>query len=149
MAKNLIIHVHNLLVVPFVMVLSGAAITWNIMYYFLGLVLVVFALAPIMMLLSLITIRFRDFSQILASFLAIVFYATPVLWNTDYLNESIFSIVLSFNPFAIALAVLRDPFLGVVPPTNYFLLIGLVGFGSWIIGVTLFNKYKERIVYWL
>ena len=79
--RNFFMFAHNAVVVPAIMIIFSVPVTWR-------LVLLVPALFAIMLngvwigiLFGMASARFRDVPPIVASFVQIVFFVTPVFWS--------------------------------------------------------------------
>jgi lipopolysaccharide transport system permease protein len=101
-----------------------------------------------MLLLGTLCARFRDLPQIISSFVQVVFFVTPVMFRSDQLPTS-GRAAMDLNPFAALLAVAREPLIGRVPSAlEYLIVIGILLFG-WAIAVSVYGRYRTRIIYWL
>ncbi|UQE03672.1 ABC transporter permease [Bradyrhizobium japonicum] len=98
--------------------------------------------------IGMISARFRDIPQVIASVVQIVFFLTPIFWKADLLKGR-HAYVIDFNPFFHLVQVVRAPLLGEYPTAaNYFavLLITLINVGS---AAWLFSRFRTRITYWI
>jgi lipopolysaccharide transport system permease protein len=101
-----------------------------------------------MLLLGTLCARFRDLPQIVATFMQVVFFATPIMFLPEQIPANLRSI-LELNPFAALLAVAREPLIGHMPSSqDYALVIGMVLLG-WTVTVPFYGRYRQRIPYWL
>jgi lipopolysaccharide transport system permease protein len=89
----------------------GVPLTWFALCSAIGLVLVIVFCFSMAYVIAILCTRFRDIVQIVASFLNVVFFITPVLWKPEFLPEEVHRF-LAWNPFAVLLTVIRDPRLG-------------------------------------
>lgn len=113
-----------------------------------GLILVIFNGAVASLTIGMISARFRDIPQVIASVVQIVFFLTPVFWKPETLMKG-HAYIVDFNPFFHLLQVVRAPLLGDLPTaTNYFavLLVTLINVG---IAARLFARFRARIAYWI
>lgn len=149
LTRNLYILAHNLIVVPIVYFWVGKEINWNFFLFIPGFLLLTLNLAWISLFLAVICARFRDLTQIVASVLQIFFYLTPIIWMPNLLPSRAATMILEPNPFFQLLAIVREPLLGsAASPSNYVYSFTLAIFG-WIVAIIFFNKYRDRIAYWL
>lgn len=147
LARNVLVFAHNLIILPFVYLVTGSPVDWHILLFFPGLLLVLANLAWIGYLLAILSTRFRDIPQIVQSIVQVAFFISPVVFKPSQLRVD--HPVLVLNPFASMLNVMREPLLGQMPSlTSYLILLGLLVFG-WLLSLAFAGKYSQRVVYWL
>lgn len=147
--KNIIVLLHNLVVlIPMYLYYGTSMSLWGAMYSLLGFLVTCLALYCTIIPIALLSLRFRDFPNIILSLSQIVFYVTPIMWKLDSMPEKIHKYII-FNPAAVFLSFCRDPLIGIITPSLYY----LTGAGYIIImllvTIFVFSKYRARIVYWL
>lgn len=147
--RNLVIMGHNILILPFVFVAVGKGVSWEIIWVFPGLIVLLANVFWLSLLLGTICARFRDMPQIVNSLLQVFFYVTPVIWMPNALNPRSASLLMEPNPVFHLIQLVRAPLLGQTASLmNWGVSIGLglVGilFSGWF-----FGTYKKRIAYWL
>ena len=148
--KNLITLGHNLIIlIPIYFFLKFNISLTSIILSFLGIIITILFLFPIVLTTATITLRFRDLPSIIFSFVQILFYATPIMWNIELMPAKIQNLLI-LNPFNIFLSLCRDPLLltNALYPTYWLLAIGYTII-SWLVGISIFCKYRKRIIYWL
>lgn len=147
--KNIIIIGHNLVILVTIFILFSLQMSFiGILQSLVGLVLTTIFLYPIVTILALLSVRFRDCPNIIISLMQIVYYVTPIMWKTDQMPAR-FQELLILNPFAVFLTIWRNPMLNLEVASRYWLAAYIYIMLAWIIGFTLFKKYRARIVYWL
>jgi ABC-2 type transport system permease protein/lipopolysaccharide transport system permease protein len=97
--------------------------------------------------IGIVSARFRDVPQVIASMVQIVFFVTPIFWKPELLQRRAF--IVDLNPFYHLIEIVRAPLLGGLPSgTNYLaaLLITMIN-----LGVTgfFFTRFRPRIAYWV
>lgn len=147
--KNIIILGHNLLVlIPVSLIcwmpVSASGIIWSLF----GFLLTSLFLFPVIIILALVGLRFRDVPNIINSLMQIVFYITPIMWKVRLIPEQ-YHYLLIFNPFAVFISICRDPLLMTDIPDYYLFAAIIYTLFAWIIGFLLFGRFRTRIVYWL
>ncbi|MBX9653468.1 ABC transporter permease [bacterium] len=100
---------------------------------------------------GLVTVAFPDMKHILELVLQVVFYLTPIIYPADVLrNQRVGDFLLSINPFAYLLELVRMPLIdGVVaPPIDY--AVGLV-FTLFCASLAMLSlaRVERRLVFWL
>lgn len=147
--RNIIILMHNIVILPIVLLVTGGALNWNALLALPGLLLVTLNLAWIMLVLAVICLRFRDMTQVVTNILQVMFYATPIMWMLKSFPENMSKVYILLNPFYHLLELVRAPLLG-GQPTSLNWTVGLgMAISGWFLAVFIFGKYKWRIAYWL
>jgi lipopolysaccharide transport system permease protein len=103
-------------------------------------------------ILGIVSARFRDVPQIVSSMLQLLMFLTPVFWVPDVLTQQAVPArtrFILYNPLAQMLDVLRLPLLGGRPAsgTCWFLLdLTLL---TVAVAAILYATQRRRIVYWV
>lgn len=146
-ARNLIVLAHQLVVILGVLLFFGLLGRAQPLYALAGLVLVLLNLVWAMVVVSVISTRFRDVPQIVAAVLQVLIFLTPVFWRPEALTGKRF--VLSGNPLYHMLEITRRPLLGEIAPANsWWACIGLAVVG-WAFALALFAVTRRRVVHYL
>jgi lipopolysaccharide transport system permease protein len=113
-----------------------------------GIALVYFNALIYGLILAMIGSRYRDISQMIRSLVNIVFFVTPILWTPSVLppHDRIFVFI---NPFYSFIELIRAPLLGNTPTLLNLGVTLLVTFIGAFICMSMFAKYRARIIYWL
>jgi len=112
-----------------------------------GLAVLYLNLVWIGLVIAVLSTRFRDIPQIVASIMQIAIFATPVMWPVSTLGEQ--TLIVDINPLYHWLELVRAPLIGGVPSTSSWVSsIGSVVTGT-VLAVLLLRRVSRRIVYWL
>lgn len=145
--RNMIVLAHNFVIVILVLVIFQIDFIHQLHFFVLGFVLVVWNLMWVVTLLALLCARFRDLPQIVASFIQVIFYITPILFKRDMLQK--YPLLIDLNPFAHLIEVVRGPLLGTsVPLLSWMVCLGLAVVGT-LLSLFMHGKYRARIPYWV
>ena len=128
-------------------ILVGRPITWLMLYAIPGFFALAIIGTCVAFILSIFGTRFRDTIQFLPPVMLLAFLLSPVLWRpTDLPNNSFLTL---YNPFAHALAVVRDPLMGQLPSSlTVFFISGMVLVGL-VCSVVAFSFLKDKVVFWV
>jgi ABC-2 type transport system permease protein/lipopolysaccharide transport system permease protein len=147
--RNIIVLAHSFVIVPVVLVLFGVSMNATILLLVPGFVLLVLNCVWVGILLGIISARFRDVPPIVANFLQIAFFVTPIFWVSDALENERWKLAAELNPLFAAIDVVRSPLLGQTPaPTSWFVLILTTIAGCWGTFV-FFAHFRRRLAYWI
>jgi ABC-type polysaccharide/polyol phosphate export permease len=145
--RNLIIFAHNMLIYVVVIIIYGVWPGFTALLAIPGMMLLILNGVWVGFLFGALGARFRDFSPIVASFVQVIFFLTPIFWKEEQLrNRPAF---VDLNPFAHALDVVRMPLLGQVPPWSTWMAAASVTLGGLIVAYLFFVRFRARIAYWL
>ena len=147
--KNILMLAHNIVIWPIVFLVFLKAPTWNMLLFFPGFLLTTAFLFSATYILALITTRFRDMQQIIASIMTVVFYVTPVIWQPSLIPSGTAHLLLGLNPFYHFLQIIRLPILGQAPTfENWALSIAMTLIAGFVAYLAA-KKYKNRLAYWV
>lgn len=148
--RNFIIFFHNLLVmVPIYLLFhQGAKINVYSLLLIPGILLVYLNALIYGLILAMIGSRYRDISQMIRSLVNIVFFVTPIMWTPSILppHDRIFVFI---NPFYSFIELIRAPLLGKYPTLLNLGVTLLVTVLGALLCMSMFTKYRARIIYWL
>jgi ABC-2 type transport system permease protein len=146
-ARNFVVLAHNLVIVPIGLVVFAVPVDWHILEILPGFVLLAINGLWISILLGLLSTRFRDVPPIVASFLQVLFFMTPIIWPAEMLDR--WQAIATYNPLFAAIDVVRAPLLGVATAeTSWIILLVMTILGC---GLTfaVFARFRSRIAYWI
>ena len=125
----------------------GAKIGWSLLLLPLALLLLALFLLGIVMLLSIMTVFFRDLSHILQIGLLGLFYLTPVLYPITLLSGNLLTLI-KFNPFYYFISLFHSIIYEATLPgwPEWLTCIGLTAF-SLILGLVAFQKKEQDVIY--
>lgn len=147
--RNVVICGHNIIILPFVFLIVGRGINWEILWLLPGFIVLVWNMFWASLLLGTFCTRFRDMPQIVNSLMQVFFYVTPIIWMPGVLNARSASLLVDPNPVYHLVQLVRAPILGSSPTIlNWVVSISIALIGSFVT-LWFFGKYKKRIAYWL
>ncbi len=145
--KNILILLHNAIVIFLVFIVFRIWPGWSLPIAFLGLFLLIINLGWMALLAAIISTRFRDIPPLITSILQVLFFMTPVIWHAGDLPKRL--AFMTANPFYHLLEIVRAPLLdqGLQPVSIFItLVLALVG---WAITFFMFSMTRHRIIYWI
>jgi ABC-2 type transport system permease protein/lipopolysaccharide transport system permease protein len=112
-----------------------------------GLIVVALNGAVASLLIGMVSARFRDIPQLVASVVQIVFFITPIMWKADLLKDRVY--IATLNPFFQLIEVVRAPLLGSVPSTQCYFAVMIITMVNLAIAGAFFARFRARISYWV
>ena len=146
--RHILIFLHNLPIIVAAMLLFSVPVGLTVFLAIPGFVLLAMALLWTSYVVGIICVRFRDVTQLVQSALMMAFFITPVLWKPDQIPPDQ-HYLLSLNPFAALLAVVREPLLGQFPTLDDWAGAVIFSFGGFIVSLPIIGYCQRRIIYWI
>ena len=147
--RNILILGHNILIFPIVLLVVGKPLSWIALISIPGFFLALINFTSIALALAIICTRYRDFSQIIASMLQVLFYLTPIMWMPTLLPKKQSFYFLGLNPLYHLLEIVRAPLLSQLPTLTNWVVSLTLALTGWSITLIIYSRYKRRIAYWL
>lgn len=146
--KMLLVFGHNLVIIPIVLLATYNPPTFQVFFLLLALPVILIALNSLGMLLSIVSLRFRDLPPMISSLLNVLFYLTPVMWFADSIQSDLAHFLLGLNPVYHLIQIFRLPLLGQSPTLeNWFISVGLAVFLQ-LLSLLVVRKYAKSLVFW-
>jgi ABC-type polysaccharide/polyol phosphate export permease len=146
--RSLIAFAHNLLVYIPIYLLSGLPINGYLLLAIPALIVLCLNGGWIALVLGMLVARYRDVQQIVASFLQIALFITPIFWSPAQLTGSK-TLLVHFNMLYHYVEIVRDPLMGKLPSAESWLIVGLATICGWAIALFLYARFQRRIAYWV
>lgn len=146
--RNVIVFGLNLILPLGIALGFGVRWGWSLVLAVPGFALTLLACLALSFLVAILCARFRDFTQLTGALLQVAFYLSPILWKPEQLPEQARA-VLAWNPFAVLIAIVRDPLLGrPVSLTTWLAALILVALLA-LLALIAIGTFRRRVVYWL
>ena len=146
--RNLITFLLNMIIPLIICIMFTTGFSIYALLSLPGVLLLVISCSWIAFVVAIVCTRFRDIVQIVGSLLQILFFLTPILWKPEIVSMEVRNLLI-YNPFAVLLAIVRDPLLNQPVPLEYW----GAAFGFSVVGLLLtlplIGKFRRRIIYWL
>lgn len=147
--KDFLLFLCNLPLCIIVIFILGERINLNIFFFFINLPIIAITSVCLSYLLSLLCLRFRDFTYLISSLMQLIFFFTPIFFKPEQLGPKGIMYVVNPNFIYHYVEILRQPLLGNIPTfLNYFVTIFFTFF-LLILSVLVYKKYNSRVAYWI
>lgn len=145
--RNFLIFLHALPVLFIVLFLSDINFVPSLISVPLAIIFLGLHIVWIAAILGFLCARFRDVIPITANVIQVLFFTTPIVWNSELLAEHRW--IADFNPIHHIIECLRDPLLGNdMPIVSWGVSIGVLIVGMWA-AAWMVQRYSHRIAYWV
>lgn len=145
---NFILFLHNFVIILIVLILFGQDRPLPSVYFIPALLAVVALLFFLSVILGIVCTRFRDIAQIVAVFLQLAYFFTPIFWMKKVLSGK-YLLVTELNPFYHMIELVRAPLLGSVPEIRHAVFMMIYMIASAIMAFFLMKKFRHRVAFWL
>lgn len=147
--RDILTLAHNLLIVPVAFLIVGKGFTWTALLAVPGFLLILANLMWLALVLAVLSTRYRDLPQTVASILPTAMFVTPIIWLPTMMSGRVGATLTAYNPVARLIELVRDPLLGKAPATSTWLICLAGALIGWLVALLLFRRARRRIVYWL
>lgn len=145
--RNFIIFLHSYIILIPLLMWYGYLSTAGFLYSLIGVAVVMYALTPMAMVLSVLCARYRDVVPMVASIMQLLFFITPVMWHPNQIAD--LSLIIKYNIFNYLIDVVRSPMLLGIFPAESVAVVLLVGTALWGVALTALYSNRKTIPYWL
>lgn len=145
--RQLINFGHNLVVVLLVLLIYPDHIGAAALFAIPGLLIVAVSLAGVIQLFGFFGARFRDLDPLISSFMPILFFLSPVIYQSRQLNGMEY--LMEFNPMAHWIRLIRDPVMGVFPTVGSYLAALAILAAIWAAALWITSSRAHRLPYWV
>jgi len=147
--RNFVAFLHNI-AIYFIAILLFVPLhlTLQTLWVVPGVIVVLFNSVWVALLLGMLCLRFRDLQQMVATFVQIAMFITPIFWPPDKLDGIRRLVFVDLNPLYSLIEIVRAPLLGTGP--EFVAVVGAVVITvvGWSITFILFGVFRKRIAYW-
>lgn len=145
--RSIVIFFHNFIIFFAVMAYLQIWSGWGYLLALAGFALVTINGTWIALLTGVLSARYRDIPQIVQSLVGVLFFLTPVLWQSNQLQGRF--AFIEYNPFYHFLEVVRDPLLNAPLEPLSWVMTGALAILGWTFTLLFFGRYRSRIPYWV
>lgn len=144
---RMIILAHNFVIYFGLLIFFKITPGFTILFVLPGFVLMTINAIALGLFIGMMSARFRDIPQLIASIVQVVFFITPVMWKPELLGEQ--SYFLIFNPLYHFIEVVRAPLLGIMPSLTSYKFALLMTIINCVVAGAFFVRFRARISYWV
>lgn len=145
--SNLVILAHNIWVYVFVALWFQKNPGWIAFLSIPAIGLVLLNGLWMGLLFGLLSARFRDIPQIIASLVQVIFFITPIIWQPEMLKGR--TMILDWNPFYHLVEIVRGPLMGTPPSAENWGAVLIITVFGWGLALMFYTVYRWRLAYWV
>jgi ABC-2 type transport system permease protein len=124
---------------------------WNALLAMPGFLLLLATMTAGAMGLGIVATRFRDIKPLIASFLQLLFFVTPISWPLDNFVRQVGNRawIIQLNPLFHYVQIIRQPMVGQRVDWWSWLIAGVLTVAAWSLALVMLRRYRARVCYWL
>lgn len=145
--RSLIEFSHNIVAVLLILLLFGSNFHWTIVSFPFAVALYAVLGFFVGLLLGPLATRFRDLTQILANFLQIAFFLTPIIWSPSQITGR--TLFVDANPFYHLIEIVRAPLTGRGPDPTSWIVSVLIVAATAMAALLFLPHARRRLYFWL
>jgi ABC-type polysaccharide/polyol phosphate export permease len=146
--KNLLIFVHNAVIGLIVLIFLPPENFQSMWLVPFGLILVVANLFWFVLLVGMLSARYRDVPQLVTNLVQVMFFLSPIMWKAEMLTVNQ-RFLADINPLYHMIEIIRAPLLGSpIHIFSWYYCVGLLIMGN-IFSFAVFTRFRARVAYWL
>lgn len=145
--RNVLVFAHNAVIVVGVMAIFAVPVTARLLLLVPALVAIAFNGVWIGLLFGMASARFRDVPPIVASFVQVIFFVTPVFWSANALRQ--YRWIIDLNPLFAFVDVARSAVLGVPAAATSWPEVFVVTIVGSTVTFLLFARFRARVAFWV
>lgn len=146
-SANLLIFVHNLLVVLVLVIVFPVELTVWTLWVIPSVFLLFMNTLWLVHFFGMLCARYRDLPQIVTTIVNLTFLVTPVFWFRDSLGSRV--MIADFNPFFHLIEIVRAPMLGQPPPIESLTFAIIAVFVGWTLTYITAVRLENKLIYWV
>lgn len=146
-ARNVIILLFNMAILFVAFIMFPRWPSWEWLLFIPGAALFLVVLGSVSLCVAVISTRFRDVPQVIASLLQVVFFVTPIFWTIEQMPDHLR--IIGLNPVYHMLEVVRAPLLGKVPALDTWAAMAGMAVAGVVAALYLYRRAYSRIPYWV
>lgn len=145
--RNVITWLHNMIIYVIVFAIFTQDLNENHIYFLPGIIIFFLNIFWVGFITAMLSARFRDVPQIVASIFQVLFLVTPVFWTHDILPER--PAFISFNPAFHLIEIVRSPLLGNAPEMLSWYVTGGTAICGLLFMIICYRAAFKKIPFWV
>jgi len=146
--RNTIVLFHHLVILFIIYLVLPENLSFAILLFLPGLFILALNGVWLVILLGMISARFRDVPPLIGNLMQVMLFITPIFWSPDQLGGR-GRILVNLNYLYHLIDLLRSPLLGARPAALSYIITILGGIIGWLITFMIYARFRRRIAFWL
>ena len=134
-------------VILFYVITGEVHLHLTIFLIFIPMIFVFIFSVGIGLILSALSVFFRDIMHIWGVLTTVWMYLTPIMYPMDMLRGQSFEWVIQLNPMFYFVDDFRNLMIsGIIPSMDHFLISFVICIGTFFVGLCIFRKVQDRFI---
>lgn len=146
--KQVIVLAHNMLVYLALIPLGVVELNRQTLFFPLAFAIIFAVSIPVIAVLSIVYVRYRDVQRLVSSLIIIVLLITPVFWLPTTMTGWRLGLA-TYNPVFYLVEMIRGPLSGREIPGVYFVATGAMAAFFWAAGWLIYRRLQRFVIYWI
>lgn len=150
--RQLILLAHNSLIIVILAIIFPKPWKWTDFAVIPALGLITVNCVWVAICFGILATRFRDISPLLFSVVQLLFFMTPIIWNTSILQQrdmGNYATIVELNPLLHYLDIVRAPLLGADQLLRHWVVVLVLTVIGWTLAAFAMRQYRARVPYWV
>ena len=150
--RQALLFAHNIVIYVIIAMIYPKPWSWADLSVIPALALIMLNCIWASLVFGIIGTRFRDIAPLLNSVVQLLFFMTPIIWNTQTLAQqgaSRWSKIVELNPLLHYLDIVRAPLLGAQQELRHWVVVIVLTVIGWILAAFAMRRYRSRVPYWV
>lgn len=146
--RNIIVFLYNFILIFIIILFVGKGWSFTSLLAIIGFTFLTISLFSLSMIIAIITTKHRDFQMIVQSVLPVIFYVSPIMWQSKLIIGK-HQWLIDYNPLVPFFDLIRKPIFGIVPDFYTYEKVIFFTILIFFISLIMYRKSKFKIAYWL
>jgi ABC-type polysaccharide/polyol phosphate export permease len=146
--RNIIVLFHHLVILLMIYLVLPESLSFAILLFLPGVFIVALNGVWLVILLGMISARFRDVQPLIGNLVQVMLFVTPIFWSPDQLGGR-GRILVNLNYLYHLIDLLRAPLLGGRPAALSYIVTIIGAIIGWVVTFTIYARFRRRIAFWL
>ena len=139
----------SLMAIVIVMLVTRVRFHVSILIFWIPLIYLLVFSCGVGMILSALSVKFRDVTHLYGVLMMVLMYATPIFYPIEALPENVARFI-RLNPLYIILNLFRELMLyGRIPPAGSWLLGAAMSVAMFLVGALVFDRLRKDFIYYI
>ena len=132
-----------------IMLMIGSKISFTLLFLPIAYLMITIFAFGFNLWISIFSVYFRDLQHIISILMQALLFLTPVFIKPSFLSGKV-KFIYGINPLTYFINLFRRPLLeSNLPDLSEIFLCLFLGIFSFTLGIFIFNKYKNKIIFML
>jgi ABC-type polysaccharide/polyol phosphate export permease len=145
--SNVFVFLNHFVVALVIVFLVGRGVDWTVLTLPIGMIIIVWTAFAATLILSPLTCRYRDISQLINSTIQLAFFVTPILWKPEFLSGRFY--IAAINPFYHYIELIRAPVIDHAVPWLSYAVTLSISIVLTLLGLWIVAKNRRNIPFWV